>query len=77
MKINWKMKGFEDVRRMRGVANLVEEVGHSIAVRAGPGYEASFRQGKTRYRGIIFPRTYRAMRDNARNNSLVKALGGG
>ena len=77
MKVRWNMRGFEQVRRLPGVKDKVEEVGNGLAHRAGPGYVASFRHGRTRYRGIVFAKTYRAMKDNARNNTLVKTLGGG
>lgn len=59
------------------VGALVSRKAGEVAARAGRGYTASTRMGKTRYRAIVYPDTWRAKIDNARHNTLVKALGGG
>lgn len=92
LKIVWKNEGFEEIRRSSKVAALVDKLGESAAMQAGKGYAYSGRQGKKgpspewnkqrgpgfqgRYRGIVFPDTPRAMRDNAKHNTLVKLMGG-
>lgn len=93
MRIVWNPDGFEDVRRGAKVAAEVDRVADRTARQAGRGYESSGRQGikgpvpawnkrrgpgfQGRYRAIVFPATFRAMRDNAKNNTLVKLVGGG
>lgn len=92
LKIVWKNKGFEEIRRAPKTVSLVDKLGSQTAMQAGKGYVYSGRQGKKgpspawnkqrgpgfqgRYRGIVFPDTPRAMRDNAKHNTLVKLMGG-
>ena len=92
LKIVWKNKGFEEIRRAPKTVSLVDKLGSQTAMQAGKGYGYSGRQGKKgpspawnkqrgpgfqgRYRGIVFPDTPRAMRDNAKHNTLVKLMGG-
>ena len=89
---SWNMKGFEEIRRAPKVLNLVDQVSVNFAARAGRGYKASSQQGakgpspswnkkkgkgyQGRARAIVYPDTFRAMRDNAKNNTLVKLMGG-
>lgn len=89
---SWNLDGFEEIRRAPKVMAEVERVAQSIARQAGPGYVASARQGakgpapawnmkrgpgfQGRARAIVYPDTFRAMRDNGRNNTLVKLVGG-
>ena len=89
---SWNMKGFEEIRRAPKVLNLVDQTSVNFAARAGRGYKASARQGakgpspswnkkrgkgyQGRARSIVYPETFRAMRDNAKNNTLVKLMGG-
>ena len=44
---------------------------------AGKGFEPSVQQGKTRPHGIVKAATFKARRDNARHNALLKALNAG
>lgn len=90
---SWNVKGFEEIRRSPKVQAEVERVASNVARQAGPGYVSSARQGRKgpapawnkrrgpgfqgRYRAIVYPDTFRAMRDNAKNNTLVKLVGGG
>lgn len=92
LKIVWKNKGFEEIRRAPKTVSLVDKLGSQTAMQAGKGYVYSGRQGmkgpspawnkqrgpgfQGRYRGIVFPDTPRAMRDNAKHNTLVKLMGG-
>lgn len=48
-----------------------------IARRAGDGYEASTWQGDGRVIGSVETATPAAMRDNSRNNTLLRAAEGG
>ena len=90
--ISWNMKGFEEIRRAPKVMAEVERVALNIAAKAGKGYKSSVQQGvkgpspswnkkkgkgyQGRARAIVYPETFRAMRDNAKNNTLVKIMGG-
>lgn len=89
--IKWNINEFENLRRSGKVAAMVDTVAAQIATQAGPGYVWSGQQGRKgpapawnkkrgegyqgRYRANVFPKSYRAKRDNARNNTLVKLIG--
>lgn len=72
--LQWNPKAFEAIRRSPGVMSAVDAEADSIAVECGSGYTISSVQGKTRYRTIVIPDTYKAYRDNQKNNTLVKVL---
>ena len=54
---------------------MIESAAERIA--AGKGFEPSVQQGKTRPHGIVKTATFKARRDNARHNALLKALNAG
>lgn len=54
---------------------LVNEQANRIESAAGDGFVASQRQGKNRYRAIVYADTWSARRRNARDNTLLRALG--
>ena len=76
MRIKWDIRGFEAIRRSPEVQDLVSDLSDTILARLPRGYAASGRQGKSRYREIIFADTSSAFRDQLRNNSLQKVLHG-
>lgn len=62
------------------VRDLVDEAASEIAARAGEGYEAqqapylgARRRGGGRWRSSVVTATPAAMRDNAKNQTLLKA----
>lgn len=68
-------KGQEEVRRGPGAQALVRQHTEAVRSRAGDGFVASYQQGKSRYRAIIFADTFSAKRREARDNILVRVLG--
>lgn len=56
---------------------MIESAAERIAAAAGKGFEASVQQGKTRPHGVVKAATFKARRDNARHNALLKALNAG
>lgn len=48
-----------------------------IAAAAGEGYVGRVNPGRKRHRGAVITTTGDAIRDNARNNTLVRALDAG
>ena len=50
------------------------ELAEDIQGRCGDGYEVSSQKGKTRCNARISTENYRAMRDNYKNNTLLKAM---
>lgn len=53
---------------------MIESAAERIAASAGTGFESSVQQGKTRPHGVVKAATFKARRDNARHNTLLKAL---
>lgn len=74
MKIKWNVPGFEEVRRSQEVQAEITRLGQAVAAEAGDGFEVDFQQGKSRFRGNVYTATMRAIRKNARENTLVSAL---
>lgn len=56
---------------------MIESAAERIAAAAGTGFEPSVQQGKTRPHGVVKTATFKARRDNARHNTLLKALNAG
>ena len=81
IRFRWKRDALYDVRRLPGVSGEVERHAQRIAAAAGSGFAWSSRQGmrkpQGRWRAIVYPDTWAARRRNARDNALVRALGGG
>lgn len=72
MKLKWNRQSFENVRRAPAVISEVDRQATRVAAACGGGYVTSGQQGKTRYRSIVYPDTWRAKQDNWRNNTMVK-----
>lgn len=71
-------KAFAAVRTLPDVKKAVGSHAHRIANKAGPGYKASpveVTGGRIRARASVAPATTEAIRDNAKNQTLLKALG--
>lgn len=66
------------LRSSAPVAGMVDAKAAELAAAAGPGYDWSSQQGERRpqgrWRAIVFPATWRARLDNARNNTLARLL---
>lgn len=52
---------------------LAEEAG-KIAQRAGDGYEAETKVAASRAYARVYAKTYKAKRDNAKNNTLLRSI---
>ncbi|MGP9487905.1 hypothetical protein ACT3R5_04960 [Glutamicibacter sp. AOP5-A2-7] len=78
IKVKLKSAGARALLNDPAVASLLMSEGQKIANRAGPGYEAvAGTRGQTRARVFIGTETTEAAIDNARNATLLRALGGG
>lgn len=75
-----RIEGFYEARSLPGVQNAIRDQCRRIVAEAGPGYGWNDQQGRKnpqgRWRGTIYPVTYLARRDNLRNNTLARILGG-
>lgn len=85
--IKWKTAGFYKLRSEPGVKKALEEHTADVAVKANrlaglkDGFKTSSRQGarrpQGRWRTTVITATSQAMRNNAKHNTLLKALFGG
>lgn len=81
VKIDWSLNAFEQIRHLPEVQQQIGEMTDGIAAAAnqstGGGYTAVVEDGGDRVRGAVYTESYEAIRDNARNNTLIKALNAG
>lgn len=75
VRVSWNVSGFEQVRRSPETQRLIDSYVDDMVDAAGPGYDGNGMQGRSRYRGIVFPDSWSAVRDNGRHNTLVSLLG--
>ena len=85
MKIKYRKDALYDIRRMPKVIALLEDISGKIADRANEqldeeGYFTGSRQGARkpygRWRTSVVTGTGEAMRDDAKNNTLLRELNG-
>ena len=83
-KLVWKPNGLFNLRSAPGVAGDLAARSQRVKAAAGgeaKGYEASSAQGERRPQGrarsAVFTKTAEAMKDNAKNNTLIRALDAG
>ncbi|MCX7542300.1 hypothetical protein OS128_05165 [Corynebacterium sp. P5848] len=73
MDIDWNLPAFEEIRRSSETQSAIDGLAADIVDQAGDGYGSDSQQGESRYRAIVYADTSAAIRDNARNNTIVKA----
>lgn len=76
-RIQWNRPAFEAIRRSPGVTAELSTHADRVASAAGEGYLSVHGHGRTRNRAAVVTTTGDAMRDNARNNTLLRVLGSG
>lgn len=67
--------GLEELARGPIAQKLVHQHGARMEGEAGDGFVASYQQGASRYRGILYPKTWSAIHRNRRDNTLIRVLG--
>lgn len=65
-----------DIMQSERTQEMVEDVTRRVQSRAGNGYGMKTGLVGDRASGIVYTDTFKARHDNARNNTLLKALGG-
>lgn len=77
-RITYNMAGYRAIRKSPGVTARVKELVEGIAADCNAsadvdgGYEAKVSQGRGRSRGAVITTNAKAIRDNARNNTIIK-----
>lgn len=76
-RVKLHKKGFTALRKDPALVADLEARAKAIASAAGDGYEPSSRSGKTRHRVSVITESYEAADDQAKNNTLLRALDAG
>lgn len=84
VKIRWNHSALYEIRSSAGAVAMANSILEGWAQKAnstGKGtYEWESHQGKKgpqgRWRGTVYTSDWRAMRDNMKNNTLIRVMGG-
>lgn len=76
-RIQWRVKGFEALRRDPRVLADLQRRAERVAAAAGDGFVARAGQGKTRARAAVIAASMKARRRNSRDNTLLRSLDAG
>ena len=74
-KFKWNRGGFRELRKSREVMSELVRHANAILATAGPGYDKAPFMGKNRARVSVTTDSLESERDNAINNTLVRAIG--
>ncbi|NEW49335.1 hypothetical protein GV792_04665 [Nocardia cyriacigeorgica] len=70
-RINWKLRGFREIRRLESLKQLEYDYAKKGANAAGDGFLARAGDRPTRARAAVIAATIRARRRNARDHTLM------
>ena len=79
MRIEFKTKGYRQVRTSDRVTAECKRSAEPIAARANQssgdgGYKVGVQKGRNRSRATVITTTGKSIRDNARNNTLIRSM---
>lgn len=74
VKVVLNSSGVRELLRSNEMMAVCEEQANKALNKLGPGYEVTTHTGAKRVNASIGTATYEAMRDNTKNNSILKAL---
>ena len=78
MKIKWNRAAFREIRTLPAVDADMQSRAERVASAAGSGYEAKRTDNpRNRARAAVVTTSYRAIRENARHQTLLKSLDAG
>ena len=75
VKVVLNRSAVRELLQSNAMEAAVKEVADGVASRAGTGYAVDTRKGKNRANATISAASAAAARDNAKNNTLLKAMG--
>lgn len=73
-KFNLSYKGVGELLKSEGMQAVLTSKARDIRERCGDGYEQDIHVGKTRANASVSATTYKAKKDNLKNNTLLKAV---
>lgn len=75
MRIQWNLATFKKIRKSPEMQAVLQEAIDKMVQELGDGYEGDVQVGQARARGGVVTATQHAKRENARDNTLLRALG--
>lgn len=75
--IKWNLKGFEEIRRMPEVEDLLQAQVSRILGEVSGDYAGGVEPGSSRSRGYVVTASGDAIRQEAEDHTLLSALAGG
>lgn len=76
LKIVLNREAVRGLLRSQEILDICEKHASQAQSRLGAGYEVNTHIGKNRVNAAIVATTYEAKKENAKNNTILKALGG-
>lgn len=73
-KFKLNQKGVRELLKSDEMQSVLSTRARSIRERCGEGYEQDIYIGKSRANAIVRAKTYKAKKDNLKNNTLLKAV---
>lgn len=67
-------KGVAELMKSQAMQGILKERATAIKNRAGDGYEQDIHVGKNRANAMVKAETFKAKKDNSKNNTLMKAV---
>lgn len=76
VKIELNREGVRELLRSSEMMAVCEEQANKACAKLGNGYKVTTKTGKTRVNASIAAESYKARKENAENNTILKALKG-
>lgn len=75
-KFEFKLNGsgVRDLLQSESMQNLLVEKASGIRNRCGDGYAQDIHVGKNRANAMVYADSFKAKRDNSKNNTILKAI---
>lgn len=74
MQFKLNRSGVANMMKSEGMQKVLEKKASEIKNRCGEGYEQDIYVGRNRANAMVRAETYEAKKDNAENNTLLKAV---
>ncbi|HEP1801721.1 TPA: hypothetical protein VB870_001455 [Streptococcus suis] len=74
MKFKLNSAGVRELMKSPEMQAVLTDKANAIRNRAGDGYESDIYVGKARANAMVYADSFKAKRDNKKNNTLLKAV---
>ncbi|MGT2716562.1 hypothetical protein [Streptococcus respiraculi] len=74
MRFELNRKGVADLMKSAEMQTVLQQEATAIRNRCGDGYEQDIYVGKNRANAMVSAESFKARKDNSKNNTLLKAV---